>query len=128
MAGVLSSSASDAYGYNASTPVALEYNGTLIGASAFLSVSTPAVFFAAGSSQLILGFLRRRVRSRLLTLAAAALPLTYAGFAARRVERAVKIANSPFHWPRLRIDCSTVDGYKVERNGCVCRLGSSRGW
>jgi len=43
----------DPYGYVASTmpgPVAFDYTGTVIGASAFLSLSAPALYFAAASS------------------------------------------------------------------------------
>src|SRR5258708_30804114 len=76
----------DPYSYALSTPVSFDYNGTLIGASAFLSLSIPAFFFAAGSSQAVLGALRRRVSSRTLTLAAATLPLAYAGLAVWRYD------------------------------------------
>jgi hypothetical protein len=78
--------------------VSFDYNGTLIGASAFLSLSTPAVFFAAGSSQAVLGVLRRRVSSRALTLVATALPLAYAGLA---VWRSGLIAYLPLSQPPL---------------------------
>lgn len=88
----------DPYGFGVSTPVHFDYNGTVIGASAFLSLSTPAVYFAAGSSQTILGALRRRVPSRALTLAAAALPLAYAGLAAWRPDL---IAYLPLSQPPL---------------------------
>jgi adenylate cyclase len=93
-----SSAAADPYGYTGSSPVSFEYNGTLIGASAFLSLSTPALFFAAGSSQPVLGLLRRRVPSRVLTLAAAALPLAYAALAATRADL---VANLPLSQPPL---------------------------
>jgi class 3 adenylate cyclase len=93
------SAVADPYGFSApSTPISFDYNGTLIGASAFLSLSTPAVFFAAGSSQSVLGLLRRRVPSRVLTLAAAALPLAYAGVAAWRPDL---VANLPLSQPPL---------------------------
>ena len=67
--------AADPYGYSAPTAVSFEYTGTLIGASAFLSLSTPAVFFAAGSSRSIISNLRRRISPRVLTLAVAAIDL-----------------------------------------------------
>src|SRR5438270_4301717 len=63
--------AADPYGYSAPTTLSLEYTGTLIGASAFLSLSTPAVFFAAGSSPSMITNLRRRISPRVLTLAVA---------------------------------------------------------
>jgi adenylate cyclase len=89
----------DPYGFpTTGAPVSYDYNGTLIGASAFLSLSIPAVFFAAGSSQTALGFLRRRVSSRWLTLATAALPLAYAGVAAWRADL---VANLPLSQPPL---------------------------
>jgi class 3 adenylate cyclase len=93
--GAHSSTMADPYGY---TVASFDYNGTLIGASAFLSLSIPAVFFAAGSNQPVLGLLRRRVPSRALTLAAAALPLAYAGLAAWRADL---VANLPLSRPPL---------------------------
>ncbi len=94
----IGASSADPYGYTQAAPVTFDYNGTLIGASAFLSLSTPAVFFAAGSSQTVLSALRRRVSSRALTLVAAALPLAYAGLAAWRSEL---IAYLPLSRPPL---------------------------
>jgi class 3 adenylate cyclase len=91
-------SSPDPYGYSGAAPLSFDYNGTLIGASAFLSLSAPAVFFAAGSSQAVLGVLRRRVSSRALTLVAVALPLAYAGLAAWRADL---IAYLPLSQPPL---------------------------
>jgi hypothetical protein len=53
----------DPYGYAVPTAVSFDYKGTLICASAFLSLSTPAVFFAGGSSQAVLGALRGACRA-----------------------------------------------------------------
>src|SRR6266567_2147213 len=97
----------DPYGYGAPSTLGFDYNGTLIGASAFLSLSTPAVFFAAGSSQSILGALRRRVSTRALTLAAAALPLAYGGLAAWRP---ALVANLPLSQPPLVYVLMLVSG------------------
>jgi adenylate cyclase len=97
--GAHTSTMADPYGYTTTAaPVSFDYNGTLIGASAFLSLSIPAVFFAAGSSQPVLELLRRHVPSRWLTLAAVALPLAYAGVAAWRADL---VANLPLSRPPL---------------------------
>ena len=98
MATPAAASSADPYGYSVAAPVSFDYNGTLIGASAFLSLSAPAVYFAAGSSQAVLGVLRRRVPSRALTLVAVALPLAYAGLAAWRADL---IAYLPLSQPPL---------------------------
>jgi class 3 adenylate cyclase len=88
--------ASDPYSAATATVLSFDYNGTLIGASAFLSLSTPAVYFAAGSSQTVLAILRRHLSSRALTLVAAALPVAYAGFAWWRPNL---VANLPLSQP-----------------------------
>ena len=98
---------SDPYGYSVAAPVSFDYNGTLIGASAFLSLSAPAVFFAAGSSQAVLRVLRRRVSSRVLTLVAVALPLAYAGLAAWRADL---VAYLPLSQPPLVYVLMLVSG------------------
>jgi len=98
MSNATAGSSADPYGYTAAAPVSFDYNGTLIGASAFLSLSTPAIFFAAGSSQAVLEILRRRVSSRMMTVVAVALPLIYAGFAAWRSDL---IAYLPLSQPPL---------------------------
>ncbi len=98
MPGASSGINADPYGYGAPTTIQFDYNGTVIGASAFLSLSTPAVFFAAGSSQAVLAAVRRRLSSRALTLIATAFPLAYAGVAAWRAEL---VANLPLSQPPL---------------------------
>ncbi|MCA1643997.1 MAG: adenylate/guanylate cyclase domain-containing protein [Chloroflexi bacterium] len=92
----------DPYGYAAPTtttaPPTFDYNGTLVGASAFLSLSVPSLFFAAGSSKIAVEFLRRRIGAGGLTLAVVALPLAYAGVAAWRADL---VANLPLSQPPL---------------------------
>jgi len=88
----------DPYGAATSAPASFDYNGTLVGASAFLSLSTPALYFAAGSSQAVLGVLRRRVTSRALTLVAAAVPLAYAALSWWRADL---VASLPLSEPPL---------------------------
>ena len=53
MSSVPGNVSADPYGYGDSTlsgPAAFDYTGTVIGASAFLSLSVPALFFAVASS------------------------------------------------------------------------------